>query len=202
MKICSIYRAAGFGDTHRISFSSRGRNRGVTLIRLVMAAVALLFMSGCNLIGGDGKSESGIAGDGVTTGNALSKIGDGSDSAWSGNCAVVEEMTEWRWGWWEDDYNSDLDTDDDDYKSADVGSDVTLDEVPKPRDPYIFTIDIPTLSNNEKWGHSQVFITLLEISDCKISRTSKIAYTTKNWLCKGDQVKVDGKDCVITKIEN
>jgi hypothetical protein len=172
------------------------------LIRLAMAAVTLLFLSGCNLIGGGGKSESGIAGDGVTTGDSLSKIGDGSDASWSDNCAVVEEKTEWRWGWWEDDYNSDLESDDDDYKAADVGSDVTLDEVPKPRDPYIFTIDVPTLKNDEKWGHSQVFITLVKIAHCKIDRTTKIAYTTKDWLCKGDQVKVDGKDCTIAKVDD
>ena len=193
---------AASGDRHCIAFSSRDRNRSLALIRLVIAAVALLFVSGCNLIGGDGKSESGIAGDGVTAGGVLSKIGDGSDASWSDNCAVVEEKTEWRWGWWEDNYNSDLDSDDDDYKAADVGSDVTLDEVPKPRDPYIFTIDVPTLSNDEKWGHSQVFITLVKIADCKIDRTTKIAYTTKDWLCKGDQVKVDGKDCTIVKVDD
>ena len=161
------------------------------LIRLIMAAVALLFLSSCNLIGGGGKSESGIAGDGVTAGGVLSKIGDGSDSSWSDNCAVVEEKTEWRWGWWQDDYDV-----------VDAGSDVTLDEVPKPRDPYIFTVDVPTLKNDEKWGHSQVFITLVKIADCKIDRTTKIAYTTKDWICKGDQVKVNGKDCTIAKVDD
>ena len=178
-------------DRHCIAFPSRDTNRSVELIRLAMMAVALLFVSGCNLIGGGGKSESGIAGDGVTSGNVLSKIGDGSDSSWSDNCAVVEEKTEWRWGWWQDDYDI-----------VDTGSDVTLDEVPKPRDPYIFTIDVPTLSNDEKWGHSQVFITLVKIADCKIDRTTKIAYTTKDWLCKGDQVKVDGKDCTVAKVDD
>ena len=161
------------------------------LSRLVIIAIALSFVSGCNLIGGDGKSESGIAGDGVTSGSALSKIGDGSDSSWSDSCVVVEEKTEWRWGWWEDDYDI-----------VDVGSDVTLSEVPKPRDPYIFTIDVPTLNNDEKWGHSQVFITLVKIADCKIDRTTKIAYTTKDWICKGDQVKVNGKDCTIAKVDD
>ena len=202
MKKSSNDGAAVSGDGHCIAFPSRDTNRSVELIRLAMMAVALLFVSGCNLIGGGGKSESGIAGDGVTAGDVLSKIGDGSGSSWSESCVVVEEKTEWRWGWWEDDYNSDLDSDDDDYKVADAGSDVTLDEVPKPRDPYIFTIDVPTLNNDEKWGHSQAMITLVEISDCKIDRTTKIAYTTKDWLCKGDQVKVDGKDCTIAKVDD
>ena len=169
----------------------RDKNRGVEFIRPVIVGAVLLFVSGCTLIGESGKSESGIAGDGVTAGNSLSKIGDGSGSSWSDNCAVVEEKTEWRWGWWQDDYDI-----------VDVGSDVTLDEVPKPRDPYIFTIDVPTLNNDEKWGHSQVFITLVKIADCKIGRTTKIAYTTKDWLCKGDQVKVDGKDCTIAKVND
>ena len=61
------------------------------LIRLVIPAFVLLFLGGCNLIGGDGKSESGIAGDGVKAGGVMSKIGDGSDSSWSSSCAVVEE---------------------------------------------------------------------------------------------------------------
>ena len=172
-------------------FTLRSTNWSMELIRLVMPAVALLFLVGCNLIGGDGKSESGIAGDGVTAAGVLSKIGDGSDSSWSSSCAVVEEKTEWRWGWWQDDYDI-----------VDVGSDVTLDEVPKPRDPYIFTIDVPTLLNDEKWGHSQVFITLVKIADCKIDRTTKIAYTTKDWLCNGDEVKVNGKDCTIAKVDD
>ena len=100
---------------HCITISSRRGTRSVELIRLALAAVALLFLVGCNLIGGDGKSESGIAGDGVMSGNALSKIGDGSDSSWSDSCVVVEEKTEWRWGWWEDDY-----------LAPDPGSDVTF----------------------------------------------------------------------------
>ena len=179
------------GDRHCIAFPLKSTNWSVELIRLVMVAVALLFLGGCNLIGGDGKSESGIAGDGVTAAGVLSKIGDGSDSSWSSSCAVVEEKTEWRWGWWQDDYDI-----------VDVGSDVTLDEVPKPRDPYIFTIDVPTLLNDEKWGHSQVFITLVKIADCKIDRTTKIAYTTKDWLCNGDEVKVNGKDCTIAKVDD
>ncbi len=179
------------GDRHCIAFPLKSTNWSVELIRLVMPAVVLLFLGGCNLIGGDGKSESGIAGDGVTAAGVLSKIGDGSDSSWSSSCAVVEEKTEWRWGWWQDDYDI-----------VDVGSDVTLDEVPKPRDPYIFTIDVPTLLNDEKWGHSQVFITLVKIADCKIDRTTKIAYTTKDWLCNGDEVKVNGKDCTIAKVDD
>ena len=35
---------------------------------------------------------------------------------------------------------------------------------------------------------------------CEILKTSKIAYTTKNYLCVGDTVKVDNEDCSITSI--
>ena len=91
------------GDGHCIAFSSRGRNRSVALIRLVMAVVALLFVNGCNFIGGEGHSESGIAGDGVTTGGILSKAGDGSSKGWSSaTCQLVEGKTQWRWGRWQD----------------------------------------------------------------------------------------------------
>ena len=154
------------------------------LIRLIIAGVALLSVSGCNLIGGDGKSDSGIAGDGVTTAGILSKVGDGSIKGWnSTTCQLVEGMTQWRWGWWQD--------------GPDVGSEPELDEVVS---PYVFTVDKPG-ALGEVWGQDQRFITLLNQSHCKISASTKIAYTTKDWLCAGDKVKVDGEDCIISTIE-
>ena len=155
------------------------------LIRLIIAGVALLSVSGCNLIGGgDGESESGIAGDGVITAGTLSKVGDGSSKGWSSaTCQLVEGMTQWRWGWWQD--------------GPDVGWEPELDDSVS---SYVFTIDKPG-PLGEVWGQSQRFVTLLNQSHCKISSSTKIAYTTKDWLCAGDIVKVDGEDCIISTIE-
>ena len=173
------------GNSHCIVSPSRDTNRSVVLIRLVMVAVALLFVSGCNLIGGGGKSESGIAGDGVITAGILSKVGDGSSKGWSSTiCELVEGKTQWRWGWWHD--------------GADADYEPELSDSVSPS--YIFTIDKPG-PLGEVWGQSQRFITLLNQSHCKISASTKITYTTKNWLCVGDKVKVDGADCIIKTIE-
>ena len=61
-----------------------------------------------------------------------------------------------------------------------------------------FSIDDPA-----SWStSSSIDITLLEISSCEIDSETKIAYTTKDWLCTGDYVKVDGNDCLITAIGN
>ena len=154
------------------------------LIRLVMVATALLFVSGCDLIGGSGKSDSGIAGDGVITAGILSKVGDGSSKGWSSNCQLVEGKTQWRWGWWQD--------------GADANWEPELSDSVNPS--YIFTIDKPGLMG-EVWGQDQKFITLLKQSQCKIDYSTKIAYTTKDWLCAGDMVKVGGEDCIISTIE-
>ena len=156
------------------------------LIRLVMAAVALLFVSGCNLIGGGGESESGIAGDGVRNGGILSKVGDGSSKGWSSTtCQLMEGKTQWRWGWWQD--------------GIDVGWEPEEDP-DEPRSSYVFTVDKPG-PMGDVWGQDQMFITLLKQSHCKIDYSKKIAYTTKDWLCAGDVVKVGGEDCIISKIE-
>ena len=47
-----------------------------------------------------------------------------------------------------------------------------------------------------------VRIDVLELSSCAISSSTKIAYTTKNWLCKGDYVKIDGVSCKITAVKS
>jgi hypothetical protein len=157
----------------------------VELIRLALVAIALLSVHGCDLIGGSGKSDSGIAGDGVTTAGILSKVGDGSSKGWSNiSCELVEGKTQWRWGWWQD--------------GADPGFEPELSDSVSPS--YIFTIDKPG-PMGEVWGQDQKFITLLRQSHCKISASTKITYTTKDWLCVGDKVKVDGEDCVISTIE-
>ena len=52
-------------------------------------------------------------------------------------------------------------------------------------------------------------ISVIELKSCEITNctldscpeSSKIAYTTKDWLCVGDYVKVNGNDCLITKME-
>ena len=44
-----------------------------------------------------------------------------------------------------------------------------------------------------------------EITNCTLDscpESSKIAYTTKDWLCVGDYVKVNGNDCLITAIDS
>ena len=56
-----------------------------------------------------------------------------------------------------------------------------------------FAIDDPT-----SWStSSSIDITLLKISSCEIDSMAKIAYTTKDWLCVGDHVKVNGANCLI-----
>ena len=154
------------------------------MIRLALVAIALLFVHGCDLIGGNGKSDSGISGDGVTTAGTLSKVGDGSSKGWSSiSCELVEGKTQWRWGWWQD--------------GPDAGWEPELDEWVS---SYVFTIDKPG-PLGEVWGQDQKFITLLKQSHCKIGASTKIAYTTKDWLCAGDTVKVDGEDCIISTID-
>jgi hypothetical protein len=151
---------------------------------MVIAGIVLLLASSCDLIGESGDSESGISGDGVTDGGILSKVGDGSSSSWSSKtCQLIEGKTQWRWGWWQD--------------SEDVGSEPELE---LPRSSYVFTIDKPG-PLGAVWGQDQMFITLLKQSHCKINDSTKIAYTSKDWLCVGDKVKVDGEDCIISSIE-
>ena len=68
---------------------------------------------------------------------------------------------------------------------------------------YAFYISKPRV-----WD-PDVRISIIELKSCEITNctldscpeSSKIAYTTKDWLCVGDYVKVNGNDCLITKIE-
>ena len=45
-----------------------------------------------------------------------------------------------------------------------------------------------------------VRIDVLELNACEIDGATKIAYTTKDWLCVNDYVKINGTDCLITAI--
>ena len=63
-------------------------------------------------------------------------------------------------------------------------------------DSNSFSIDDPT-----SWStSSSVDITLINLSSCAIDSTTKIAYTTKDWLCVDDYVKVNGTGCLIDDI--
>ena len=72
------------------------------------------------------------------------------------------------------------------------------------RSKYAFQLDDPS-----DWD-PDVEITLVNLDQCEIRNctldscpeSSKIAYTTKNWLCVGDYVKVNGNDCLITAIDS
>ena len=65
-------------------------------------------------------------------------------------------------------------------------------------DSNSFSVDSPT-----SWTtSSSIDIELLEISSCEIDSETKIAYTTKDWLCVGDYVKVNGTNCLIDDIGN
>ena len=72
------------------------------------------------------------------------------------------------------------------------------------RSKYTFNIDEPS-----DWD-PDVEITLIKLNECELTNctldscpeSSKIGYTTKNWLCVGDYVKVNGNDCLITAINS
>ena len=72
------------------------------------------------------------------------------------------------------------------------------------RSKYTFNIDEPS-----DWD-PDVEITLIKLNECELRNctldscpeSSKIGYTTKNWLCVGDYVKVNGNDCLITAINS
>ena len=72
------------------------------------------------------------------------------------------------------------------------------------RSKHAFHIDEPS-----DWD-PDVEITLIKLDKCEITNctldscpeSSKIAYTTKNWLCVGDYVKVNGNNCLITAIDS
>ena len=163
-----------------------------TLTRLVVFVGALFVLSGCDLIGEKSETKSGIAGKGVKLNDSQGKIGDGSSFGWSAlKCELVQGKTQWRLGDW---------STRDDHENT---------------DPYTVSIDSPTGgSESGKWGEystdndggfevssSIVRIKMVELSQCKVTTTTKSAYTTKDWLCGGDYFKVDGTDCAIDTIQ-
>ena len=143
------------------------------MIKWPIGVAALLFLVACNLIGGDEDTESGISGDGVKLKNIQTEVGDGSNKVWSSACMIVQGKTESKF-----------------------------------RSKYAFHIDEP--SDWDPDLDDRVEITLIKLDKCEIRNctldscpeSSKIAYTTENWLCVGDYVKVNGNDCLITAIDS
>ena len=76
------------------------------------------------------------------------------------------------------------------------------------RSKYVFQIDEPSDWNTDL--DDRVEISLIKLDKCELRNCTldscpespKIAYTTKDWLCKGDYVKVDGNDCLIVAIDS
>ena len=61
---------------------------------------------------------------------------------------------------------------------------------------YVFDV-LETDSDNPD---DIVRIDVLEQRVCEIDSSTKIAYTTNNWLCVGDYVKINSSNCLITAI--
>ena len=147
------------------------------IIRILFLGIVLLALTSCDILR-ESSTDSGISGNGVAAKQIQSKIGDGSPVDWdSKTCAIIEGRTEWKW-------------------------------LPEPKeggenedaDPYVFHVDIPgEWQSKNKLG--DVLITLLPLSSCKIDNSTTIAYTTKNWLCVDDYVKINGTDCLIKAIK-
>ena len=147
------------------------------MIKWPIGVVALLLLVACNVIGKDEGTESGVSGDGVKLSNSeLSNIqpevGEGSNKEWSSGCMIVQGKTEWRF-----------------------------------RSKHVFHIDEP--SDWDPDLDDRVEISLIKLDKCELMNctldscpeSSKIAYTTMDWLCVGDYVKVNGNDCLITAID-
>jgi hypothetical protein len=101
--------------------------------------------------------------------------GAGSALTWNSNkCELTQGKTLWRWEGFDDCY----------YGNA-AGC----------RKTNRFAINKPRTE-----GYYQDWVYLVKLSGCKITRSSKITYSTKNWLCEGDTVKINGKACVIDNI--
>ena len=141
------------------------------IIKWPIGEMALFFVVACNLIGGDEDTESGMSGDGVKLKQIQTEIGDGSDKSWSSACMIVQGKTEWRF-----------------------------------RSKYVLQVDEP--SDWDPDLDDRVDISLIKLDKCELRNCTldscpespKIAYTTKDWLCAGDYVKVDGFDCLITAV--
>ena len=155
----------------------------VPLIRILTTCIGLLVLTSCDFLN-ESSTDSGVSGKEVAAGEIQTKIGRGSPSDWSiTKCAVVEHRTEWRWN-----------PPRPDAADGDEGD----------PDPYIFHIDKPDTADKREWSsqglRGDVLITLLPLSSCAIDDSAKIAFTTKDWLCVDDYVKVNGTDCLIKAI--
>ena len=149
------------------------------MLRILSCCIALLSLTACDFLR-ESDTDSGVSSEGVTARKAQTEIGSGSPVDWDiKNCAVVENRSEWRW-------NPPRPND----PEGDEGD----------ADPYIFHIDQPG-DWQSKGKVGDVLISLLPLSSCKINDSTKIAYTTKNWLCVDDYVKVNGVNCLIKAIE-
>ena len=142
------------------------------MIKWPIGVVILLLLVACNVIDRDEGTESGVSGDGVKLSNIQPEVGDGSNMDWNSASCMIAQGKT-EWGF---------------------------------RKKNVFHIDEPSASD---WD-PDVEITLLKLDKCEITNctldscpeSSKIAYTTKNWLCVGDYVKVNGNDCLITAIDS
>tara|TARA_A100001037_G_C14800251_1_gene478571 strand:+ start:43 stop:555 length:513 start_codon:yes stop_codon:yes gene_type:complete len=149
-----------------------------TVKTIVVSGILMLTLSSCDVLR-ESDTDSGIGGKGVAHRELQPKIGRGSPSAWTTKtCAVVEGRTQWKW-------------------------------IPEPTDgageddaadPYIFQIDKPN-EWQSKGKLGDVLITLLPLSSCAIDSKTTIAYTTKDWLCVDDYVRVNDSDCLIKAIK-
>ena len=143
------------------------------MIKWPIGMAALLLLVACNVIGRDEGTESGVSGDGVKLKYIQTEVGDGSNKVWSSACMIVQGKTESKF-----------------------------------RSKYAFHIDEPSDWDPEL--DDRVEISLIKLDKCELRNCTldscpespKIAYTTKDWLCKGDYVKVNGNDCLITAIDS
>jgi len=149
-----------------------------TIGKVIFAGLLLLVLPSCDVLR-ESDTDTGIGGKGVMAGDLQPHIGRGSPSDWNtATCAVVEGRTQWKW----------LPPPKEGSSEDDAG------------DPYIFHIDKPLKWTSEgKLG--DVLITLLPLSSCQIDDQSTIAYTTKDWLCVDDYVRVNDNDCLIKSIK-
>lgn len=145
---------------------------------LALSGILILTLSSCDVLR-ESDTDAGIGGKGVAHRELQPEIGRGSPSEWATlTCAVVEERTQWKW-------------------------------LPEPKDgggedddadPFAFQIDKPNgWQSRGKLG--DVLITLLPLSNCAIDNKTTIAYTTKDWLCVDDYVRVNDSDCLIKAIK-
>jgi len=156
----------------------RRRDFLLTVGKFILAGMLGLILTSCDVLR-ESDTDSGIGGKGVGARGIQPDIGRGSPSDWkSTTCAVVEDRTQWKW-----------------VPAPQDGSGENEDA-----DPYIFQIDKPgDWKSKGKLG--DVLITLLPLSSCKIDDKATIAYTTKDWLCVDDYVRVNDSDCLIKSIE-